>query len=30
MHGTRRIEVSGRGEIVMWDVPPTDVRLEDA
>jgi redox-sensitive bicupin YhaK (pirin superfamily) len=30
MHGTRRIEVSGRGEIVLWDVPPTDVRLEDA
>ena len=24
------LEVSGAGELVLWDVPPTDTRLEDA
>lgn len=28
--GLRDLEVGGRGEVVLWDVPPTDVRLEDA
>ena len=30
MHGVRDVAVSGSGEVVLWDVPPTDVRLEDA
>ena len=30
MHGIRDLAVSGNGEIVLWDVPPTNVRLEDA
>ncbi len=28
--GPQKLEVSGSGELVLWDVPPTDVRLEDA
>jgi hypothetical protein len=28
--GLRDLAVSGSGELVLWDVPPTDVRLEDA
>src|SRR5665213_3583793 len=30
MHGSPNLELSGSGEVVLWDVPPTDVRLEDA
>jgi len=30
LHGVRDLEVSGSGELVLWDVPPTAVRLEDA
>ena len=30
LHGVRDLAVSGTGELVLWDVPPTDVRLEDA
>jgi len=30
IHGVRDLDVSGSGEVVLWDVPPTDVRLEDA
>jgi hypothetical protein len=28
--GPQRLDVRGGGELVLWDVPPTDVRLEDA
>lgn len=28
--GPRTVAVAGSGELVLWDVPPTDVRLEDA
>jgi hypothetical protein len=28
--GLRELEVRGSAEVVLWDVPPTDVRLEDA
>lgn len=28
--GLRDLAISGSGELVLWDVPPTDVRLEDA
>ena len=30
INGLRDVEVSGSGELVLWDVPPTAVRLEDA
>jgi redox-sensitive bicupin YhaK (pirin superfamily) len=30
MTGVRDLEVHGSAELVLWDVPPTDVRLEDA
>ncbi len=30
IHGPQRVAVQGTGELVLWDVPPTDVRLEDA
>ena len=29
-HGVRDLAVSGTGEVILWDVPPTAVRLEDA
>jgi redox-sensitive bicupin YhaK (pirin superfamily) len=28
--GPQNLTVAGSGELVLWDVPPTDVRLEDA
>ena len=28
--GMRDLSISGNGELVLWDVPPTDTRLEDA
>lgn len=28
--GAQELEMSGTGELVLWDVPPTAVRLEDA
>ena len=30
LRGAGTLELSGRGEVVLWDVPPTDTRLEDA
>jgi quercetin 2,3-dioxygenase len=30
LRGADALDVRGNGEIVLWDVPPTDVRLEDA
>ena len=30
MQGRQQLDVQGTGELVLWDVPPTDVRLEDA
>ena len=30
IHGVRELALSGSGEVVLWDVPPTDIRLEDA
>ena len=30
IHGVRDLAVSGTGEVILWDVPPTSVRLEDA
>ncbi|BDE07317.1 hypothetical protein WPS_25930 [Vulcanimicrobium alpinum] len=30
IHGVRDLAVRGSGELVLWDVPPTGVRLEDA
>jgi len=30
LRGRQRFDVAGDAELVFWDVPPTDVRLEDA
>jgi len=30
MYGVGELAVGGTGEVVLWDVPPTSVRLEDA
>jgi hypothetical protein len=30
LHGVRDLELAGTGDLVLWDVPPTAVRLEDA
>jgi redox-sensitive bicupin YhaK (pirin superfamily) len=30
MTGLRELEVRGNAELVLWDVPPSDIRLEDA
>ena len=30
MSGVPELRVSGTGELVFWDVPPTDIRLDDA
>ena len=30
LHGVPELRLRGAGEIVLWDVPPTDVRLDDA
>jgi redox-sensitive bicupin YhaK (pirin superfamily) len=30
LRGAQQFEVAGDAELVFWDVPPTDVRLEDA
>jgi redox-sensitive bicupin YhaK (pirin superfamily) len=30
LHGVPNLTVSGSGEVILWDVPPTAVRLEDA
>jgi len=30
IHGVHDLAVSGNGEVILWEVPPTDVRLEDA
>jgi redox-sensitive bicupin YhaK (pirin superfamily) len=30
IHGVRDLAVSGSGEVVLWDVPPTPVRMGDA
>jgi quercetin 2,3-dioxygenase len=30
IHGVRDLALHGTGELVLWDVPPSDIRLEDA
>jgi quercetin 2,3-dioxygenase len=30
IRGASELEVRGNGELILWDVPPTDIRLEDA
>ena len=30
IQGVGTLELSGSGEVVLWDVPPTEIRLEDA